>query len=48
MVRSAPADAYVLPKEQEYGYIRSDLRRLLVTAAVLAIMMVALLIVLEP
>lgn len=42
------ANPFVLPREREYGFIRSDLRRLLLTAAVLAIMMVALLVVLEP
>lgn len=45
---SSAANTYVLPREEEYGFIRSDLRRLLLTAAVLAIMMVALLVILEP
>lgn len=49
MVRSASAaSAYVLPREREYDFIRSDLRRLLMTAAALAIVMVALLVILEP
>lgn len=47
-VRATAASAYGLPREREYGYIRSDLRRLILTAAVLAIMMVALLVMLEP
>lgn len=47
-VKSAARNAFVLPREQEYAFIRADLRRLLITAAVLAVMMVALLVVLEP
>ncbi len=46
--RPTTTTTFVLPREQEYGFIRSDLRRLLITAAVLAVMMVALLIILEP
>lgn len=46
--RSTVSTAYGLPREQEYGFIRADLRRLLLTAAVLAIMMVGLLLVLQP
>lgn len=42
------ASTYVLPREREYAFIRSDLRRLLTTAAVLAVLMVALLVILEP
>lgn len=47
-VRPVAAAAQGLPREREYAYIRSDLRRLIVTAAVLAVAMVALLVVLEP
>lgn len=46
--RSTASGAFMLPREQEYGFIRSDLRRLLITAAVLTAMMVALLVILEP
>lgn len=47
-VRSAARNAFTLPREQEYAFIRADLRRLLITAAVLAVMMVALLVLLQP
>lgn len=47
-VRSATRNVFALPREQEYTFIRADLRRLLITAAVLAVMMIALLVVLEP
>lgn len=46
--RSTASNAFVLPREQEYRFIRSDLKRLLLTAAVLTIMMVTLLVILEP
>jgi hypothetical protein len=46
--RATASGAFMLPREQEYGFIRSDLRRLLITAAVLTVMMVALLVILEP
>jgi uncharacterized membrane protein len=44
--RAVAANASTLPRDVEYGYIRADLRRLLVTAGVLAVGMVALLLVL--
>lgn len=47
-VRATAKSAFALPREQEYAFIRADLRRLLITAAVLAVMMIALLVVLEP
>lgn len=47
-VRAVTTGGFTLPREAEYGFIRADLRRLLVTAALLAVMMVALLLLLEP
>ncbi|MCA9860143.1 MAG: hypothetical protein KC438_10490 [Thermomicrobiales bacterium] len=38
---------YVLPRQVEYAYIRSDIRRLVFTAAALFILMFALLFVLD-
>jgi hypothetical protein len=42
-----PAARPTLTKEQEYGYIRSDLRRLVITAGPLLLLMIALLFVLD-
>ncbi len=42
----ATARPMVLSREQEYRYIRKDLQRLLVTAGVLLVIMIALLLVL--
>jgi hypothetical protein len=39
--------SYVLPREVEYAYIRSDLRRLIITAAALLALMLALLFILK-
>jgi hypothetical protein len=39
--------SYVLPREVEYGYIRADLRRLIITAGALLALMIALLFILE-
>jgi hypothetical protein len=36
-----------MSREQEYAFIRADLRRLLITAALVTIVMLALLIVLD-
>lgn len=44
--RQAPVRAF-LTKAQEYAYIRSDLRRLVVTAGPLLLLMIVLLFVLE-
>ena len=38
---------YVLPREVEYGYIRADLRRLILTAGALLVFMFVLLFVLD-
>jgi hypothetical protein len=43
----APVAAAVLTREQEYGFIRSDLRRLLLTSAALTLVMILLLFVIE-
>lgn len=40
--------ATALPREVEYAFIRSDMRRLLLTAGTLAILMILLLVLLEP
>lgn len=45
--RQSQAVAYVLPREVEYAYIRSDLRRLVITAGALLILMFALLFILD-
>ncbi len=45
--QTAQAVTYVLPRETEYGYIRSDLRRLILTAGGLLVLMFALLFVLD-
>lgn len=47
--RRAPSQQvnYVLPREVEYGYIRADLRRLILTAAVLMVLMLVLLFLLD-
>lgn len=39
--------AYVIPHEQEYAFIRADLRRLLITAGVVLVLMLALLFLIE-
>lgn len=39
--------SYVLPRDVEYAYIRSDLRRLILTAGVLLALMFALLFILD-
>jgi hypothetical protein len=39
--------SYVLPREVEYGYIRADLRRLIITAAALLALMLVLLFFLD-
>lgn len=41
------AVTYVLPREVEYAYISSDLRRLILTAAALLVLMFVLLFVLD-
>ncbi|HET9659392.1 MAG TPA: hypothetical protein VFP05_03615 [Thermomicrobiales bacterium] len=41
------AATYVLPRDVEYAYIRSDLRRLILTAAALLVLMFVLLFVLD-
>ena len=41
------AVTYVLPRDVEYAYIRSDLRRLIITAVALLILMFALLFILD-
>ncbi len=41
------AVTYVLPRETEYAYIRSDLRRLIITAGALLVLMFVLLFVLD-
>jgi hypothetical protein len=38
---------HALPREQEYAFIRSDLRRLLMTAGVVTLLMLAMLVVLD-
>ena len=43
----AQAVTYVLPRDVEYAYIRSDLRRLIITAVALLILMFALLFILD-
>lgn len=43
--RQAQAPAYVLPRATEYAYIHADLRRLLITAAILLALMFGLLFV---
>jgi hypothetical protein len=45
--RQAQAVTYVLPRDVEYGYIRSDLRRLIITASALLIVMFVLLFLLD-
>jgi hypothetical protein len=45
--RQAQPITYVLPREVEYAYIRSDLRRLILTAGALLIFMFVLLFVLD-
>ena len=45
--RQSQPIAYVLPREVEYAYIRSDLRRLILTAGALLAMMIVLLLVLD-
>ncbi len=44
--QSTQVVSYVLPREVEYGYIRSDLRRLIITALGLLALMIALLFIL--
>lgn len=39
--------SYVLPRDVEYAYIRSDLRRLFITAGALLVLMFALLFILD-
>jgi hypothetical protein len=46
-VARAPAAAAVLTREQEYGFIRSDLRRLLVTSGALTVVMLLLLFLID-
>ncbi len=43
----AQAVTYILPRDVEYAYIRSDLRRLILTAGALLVLMFVLLFVLE-
>jgi len=38
---------HALPRDQEYAFIRSDLRRLLMTAGVVAVLMLAMLVVFD-
>lgn len=38
---------HALPREQEYAFIRSDLRRLLITAAIVTVLMLVMLVVLD-
>lgn len=45
--KAAQTVTYVLPRSMEYGYIRADLRRLLITAGALLIFMFALLFLLD-
>lgn len=45
--QSAQSASYVLPREVEYAYIRSDLRRLIITAGALLVVMFALLFILD-
>jgi hypothetical protein len=44
--RTAPK-VYALSREQEYAYIREDMRRLLIIAAILLVLMIALLFMIE-
>lgn len=41
------AVTYVLPRDVEYAYIRSDLRRLIITAGALLVLMFVLLFILD-
>lgn len=43
--RMAVAPASAISKDQEYAFIREDLRRLLMTAGILIVVMIALLVV---
>lgn len=45
--RLAGVPTYSISKEQEYAFIREDLRRLLVTAGVLIVVMIALLFLID-
>jgi hypothetical protein len=45
--RQAQAATFVLPRDVEYAYIRSDLRRLIITAGALLVLMFALLFILD-
>jgi hypothetical protein len=47
MSRRVIARPVVLTKEQEYAYIRNDLRRLYLTAGSLFVLMIALLFIIE-
>lgn len=40
-----PAHSFAISREQEYGFIREDMRRLLLTAGALTLVMIALLMV---
>ena len=46
-VARASANAYSITKEQEYAFIREDMRRLLITAGILIAVMILLLFVVE-
>jgi hypothetical protein len=46
-VASTAATAVVLPREVEYAYIRADLRRLILIAAGLLVLMLVILVVVE-
>jgi hypothetical protein len=45
--RSAAVKIYSIPRALEYTYIRADLRRLIITAASLLVIMIVLLVVLD-
>jgi hypothetical protein len=45
--QAAQLVTYVLPRNVEYAFIRADLRRLIVTAALLLALMVVLLFILD-
>lgn len=45
--QGAQSPSYVLPREVEYAYVRSDLRRLIITAGALLILMFILLFILD-
>jgi hypothetical protein len=45
--QAAQTVSYVLPRDVEYAYIRSDLRRLIITAGALLILMFVLLFILD-